>query len=1091
LATPPHPLPDPPEGAPPAPPLPRGGLALRPGGAKERQALDQGWYYIPQGEDRDPSAVLAEDGRWLARRAHGHPGRVWLDDPGRRLSRAEAVRLSSALGRVGAPGAVRGVQIGPGGLDPAPLRGLPAHRLEAALAAALPGLPSLPPPEGPLPPRAAPRALFFESLMNSDLPHNDRELSQGVLHMIAGLRGLGVEVVLANVKMHITGQERPVHGLDGLRAALQRPVHLVCITLLEGYFEGVQGLIACLRELGCRAHIAVGGVMPSLAPEHVAAHLDGVSFVCRGAGEVHVPLLCAVVGEGDVDTPFTPGQRAALLAHRGLIAFDPGGGLIAARPDAVPTVDDLDRVDLDLGYLERRHVEAGIEITTSRGCIHRCTFCSILGRESYQARSAGNVFELLAAYEARFEQIFAPGDPPPTAFRLHIADDDFACDKARAVAFFRELPRSRFRLSSAQVAISDLCRREGGQLLPEPDLELLSAITPACFADAARRFPRSDFVADHRSRRWSSYLQIGVETFSDAELARLGKGYRRVHVRAIAAALAQRGLHFDAYLILSNADTSGDDLIDVLHEVARHKLRFPVHFHARFPVVPRLVSYFTAASHRRMLRQGKADRFAVRRHLRAPEAPELDYPLVDHDLPADPWVEAAVAPGAVDPAMGIFTDEARYIGAAERLRALWVERLAALPPERRGDGERLVRRLDDSRRRLVFELLRDAREGGGGGDWPAFRPAPDEALAAAEELLGPRAGWLPAFARFCHESVPRLVIIPTWQCELRCSYCFIPKQDGRVMDLPTARRALGLLLSSDQPRLTLQFFGGEALLEWGLVRAVIEEGHARAQALGKELTFILSSNGWSLDAEKLAWLAQHPVKLELSLDGAPDLQNRFRASRDRAGDSYTAGIAPRAREIVESGLPYDVIMVVHPKGAGRVDESFAHIASLGFRRIQINFALGFRWTGADQQALADGLHRLGRWLLDQGDAAPIFINAEQPPMPIRLNGELTVDWDGALYGGNGFLHETDHKQRFRVGHLDDLGGFDRYWLDAPDNRFLLAWSYPEDVTENNLKVGALMTRFVRWLRAQRGLDGPGAAVRPDADGGGGDGPRPR
>lgn len=85
-------------------------------------------------------------------------------------------------------------------------------------------------------------------------------------------------------------------------------------------------------------------------------------------------------------------------------------------------------------------------------------------------------------------------------------------------------------------------------------------------------------------------------------------------------------------------------------------------------------------------------------------------------------------------------------------------------------------------------------------------------------------------------------------------------------------------------------------------------------------------------------------------------------------------------------------------------------------------------------------------------------------MPVRLNGEITVDWDGSIYGGNGFLHETEHKEKFRVGHLDDLHGFDRYWLDAPDNDFLLKWSYPEDVTANNLALGRVMTSFVTWLR---------------------------
>jgi acyl-CoA synthetase (AMP-forming)/AMP-acid ligase II len=75
-----------------------------------------------------------------------------------------------------------------------------------------------------------------------------RQISQGVLHMISGLPALGTEVVLVNAKMPIVGDDRPVHGLEHLVAALEGGrVGLVCVTLLEGYWQGVQHLIRTLR----------------------------------------------------------------------------------------------------------------------------------------------------------------------------------------------------------------------------------------------------------------------------------------------------------------------------------------------------------------------------------------------------------------------------------------------------------------------------------------------------------------------------------------------------------------------------------------------------------------------------------------------------------------------------------------------------------------------------------------------------------------------------------------------------------------------------------------------------------------------------
>lgn len=357
--------------------------------------------------------------------------------------------------------------------------------------------------------------------------------------------------------------------------------------------------------------------------------------------------------------------------------------------------------------------------------------------------------------------------------------------------------------------------------------------------------------------------------------------------------------------------------------MVRLKLRHPVHFHIRFPVVPRLVSYFPSASYRRRLRQGQADTSVVRARAQSPGSPEPDYPFVEHDEPRDPRVRAAIAGD-------FFTDVAWYGGSYDRLRALFIARWQAQGDP---DDEAAARLFDDRLRRRLFEMLDEARRQSRkpGVDSPLTDEA--AARAVAEAHLGPIAGWLPAFHRYSKGGVTRLVVIPTWQCELRCNYCYIPKQDGRVMARATLERAVDLLLSSERAELTLQFFGGEAMLEWALVQHAIAWGSERARSRGKSLAFVLSSNGWSLDAARLEWLSPYPVKLELSLDGDPGTQRAFRPARRPGEDSYTQGIAPRAPEILASGLAYDVIMVLHPQHVHRLVSNFLHIASLGFARI--------------------------------------------------------------------------------------------------------------------------------------------------------------
>lgn len=1051
--------------------------------------IDPGWFYVvePPGPDPAPDALTARDGSLLTRRPNGSRARVLVHDRAG-LGIAAQLRVAAAVGAglsdlqaspaplsIGLPPPpLDAVAVRIGGGD-TPLAGLPAVPVDADALAALPTrhgardllpetLPWAVAPPAPLPGAPVPRVLFFESLMNTDMPHNDRELSQGVLHMASGLRELGSEVVLANVKMAITGDERPAEGLDSLQQALAGgPIGLVCISLLEGYWKGVESLITTLRALGCRARIAVGSVMPTLNPEHVAAHLADVSFVCRGAGEGFVPQLAAILGDGDIDTPLSDAQLVQLLHLDGLLALD-HGRLISANLARVVQVEDLDRVPLDLSLLEKRHVEAGIEIATSRGCIHHCSFCSIIGRETYQARSAEGILQLLGRYEQRILEL-TDHNPGPDAFRVHISDDDFACDPQRAIDFLDKLQTTPFKLASFQVSIADLCVREGNRLLPELDPKLLDAIRPKLFADHGKPIPAVDFVRDHRSRSWSSFLQIGVETFSDAELVRLAKGYRVAHIRAAVAALAARGIHMDAYFIVANTDTKARELIDSVAELCRLKLRHPRHFHLRFPIVPRLVSYFPSVTHRRKRRAGRADSMALRDHRSIDGYPEFDYPFVDHDIPDDPWVAALDG--------SFLTDEGRYTASLRNLHAAWSERLVHVEDrDERRDGERLLREVDDLPRRLIFEHLSQARRTPGEGG----------ALRDATELLGPSEDWLRAFARYDSPAPPRLVVIPTWQCELRCTYCYIPKQDGRRMTATTMERSIDFLLSSQRDALSLQFFGGEALMEWERVRQAIAYATERAGALGKSVDFIISSNGWSLDEDKLAWLKGRPVKLELSLDGTPEHQNRFRRAHDDGRDSYAEGIAHRHRAIVESGLDHEVIMVVPPAAAAQLPANFFHIADLGFRRIQINFALGLLWHPRTQKQFADSLLAIGtelrrRWA--DGDDL-MLINVQTPPMPIRLNGEITVDWDGTLYGGNGFLVETKKMDAFRIGHLDEHGHFDRYWMDMPTNDYLLEHTYPPKLTANNLQTGRIMTSFVSWMQ-QQPIGVGGVMVRAQAD----------
>ena len=138
-----------------------------------------------------------------------------------------------------------------------------------------------------------------------------------------------------------------------------------------------------------------------------------------------------------------------------------------------------------------------------------------------------------------------------------------------------------------------------------------------------------------------------------------------------------------------------------------------------------------------------------------------------------------------------FTDAGRYTESFVRLRACWQAAIAdgTLDPV---DGLKRLRQSDDRGRRLMFGLLSMIQQEDRGvhTEWHELSPSQQPVMDALQEQLGPPTEWLPSYKRYISNEIPRLVLIPTWACELRCRYCYIPKQSGREMPLATMKQAV-------------------------------------------------------------------------------------------------------------------------------------------------------------------------------------------------------------------------------------------------------------------------------------------------------------
>ena len=151
-----------------------------------------------------------------------------------------------------------------------------------------------------------------------------------------------------------------------------------------------------------------------------------------------------------------------------------------------------------------------------------------------------------------------------------------------------------------------------------------------------------------------------------------------------------------------------------------------------------------------------------------------------------------------------------------------------------------------------------------------------------------------------------LVMNITNQCNLSCTYCYefgadkIATPDGKAkfMDIETAKGSVDFLFAESQGRkaVHITFFGGETLMNYPLLKQVVEYARARAESEGRQVDFSLTTNATLLTPAIIDFLSEHAIGVTVSMDGPADLQDKRRVYKSGKG-SY-AVIEPRLRALI-------------------------------------------------------------------------------------------------------------------------------------------------------------------------------------------------
>ncbi len=182
------------------------------------------------------------------------------------------------------------------------------------------------------------------------------------------------------------------------------------------------------------------------------------------------------------------------------------------------------------------------------------------------------------------------------------------------------------------------------------------------------------------------------------------------------------------------------------------------------------------------------------------------------------------------------------------------------------------------------------------------------------------------------------LFVVTLRCDHSCQYCQVSRvsQDRVAYDMTPeiANRAIDLMFRSPSPCLKVEFQGGEPLLNFELVRHVVNEVTRRND--GRDIQFVIASNLSMLTDEILDFCTDNRVFFSTSLDGPADLHNRNRPRPDR--DSYSRAVAGIQR--IRDHLGSDAVSALMTSTAESLQQPEAIIdeyVKLGFESIFLRY----------------------------------------------------------------------------------------------------------------------------------------------------------
>ena len=183
-----------------------------------------------------------------------------------------------------------------------------------------------------------------------------------------------------------------------------------------------------------------------------------------------------------------------------------------------------------------------------------------------------------------------------------------------------------------------------------------------------------------------------------------------------------------------------------------------------------------------------------------------------------------------------------------------------------------------------------------------------------------------------------LHVAHTWN--LNCSYCFAAQGryqgERALMSFEVGKRAMDFLIENSGTRRNLEvdFFGGEPLMNWDMVKKLVAYCREQEKIHNKNFRFTLTTNGMLIDDDVIEFANKEMSNVVLSLDGRKEVHDRLRV--DYAGRGSYDTIVPKFQKFVEArGDKSYYIRGTYTHNNVDLTKDIFHMADLGFKELSM------------------------------------------------------------------------------------------------------------------------------------------------------------